>query len=68
MPPTTAVVCEPCEVGELDMADEVCVIDEDTVLLELVVAVTAAVAVGAVAAVSGLEVTEASVRVFPVER
>src|SRR5277367_4117895 len=60
IPPTTAEVCWPLELGRI--ADEVCVIHEEDVLLEL------AIAVVAVASVPRMEDTEVSDSVLPIEK
>lgn len=60
IPPTTAEVCWPLELGGI--ADEVCVIHEEDVLLEL------AIAVVAVASVPRMEDTEVSDSVLPIEK
>ena len=60
IPPMTAEVFWPLELGGI--ADEVCVIHEEDILLELAVAVVAA------ASVPRMEDTEVSDSVFPIEK
>ena len=60
IPPTTAEVCWPLELGGI--ADEVCVIHREDVLLELAMAVVAMVSV------PRIEDTEVSDSVLPIEK